>query len=142
MKTQNFVSLREATIYGSRLEQVLREEKQHERQYKPVQTRAATTDCEKSEILKVVERLSKEVANLQNKQPQGSNNGAQGSSSSRGNPRAGQQGSGRQGRNPSNRPCLLCNEYGHWCRDCPLVITNIPEYQQAGADKQSAQPLN
>ena len=167
MRVKGFASLREAVEYGSRLEQILKDERQQENK-KPPHIRGATE--EQSDVLKSVAKLTQEFAKIQQSQSKqleafqklqdqgmgrGLGNfgptGQRGPANGRGygpprnqNPNGGQQERCQGDRNPSNSPCVLCGEYGHWVKDCPAVKGNdSPGSQRPNGGPQGRQgPLN
>lgn len=144
MRMRGFTTLREAVEYGSRLEQVLKDEKSNELR-KP-HVRGA--GVESSDLAKSVEKLTSELSKIQ--QNQGKQwellKGLQNQSGStagkgHGAPRQGQMGgplvgaghgapnaNGHGGPRDAQYPpavdpnqCRYCLEYGHWARDCPKL---------------------
>lgn len=109
MRSQKFSSFNEASTYGTRLYRILRDEKMNDGM-RSVPTRGAQR--EDSEMFKLCEKLCKEVSELRALQAEAQSHGVR-----------------KETPSPLTKPCLVCREYGHWCKDCPLVVTNIPEYQ-------------
>jgi len=124
MRLRNFTTFREAIEYGSRLEQILKDERQQEGK-KIIPSRIAQSD--KSDNLEqMVENLTKEVARLSTEQKQ--------RQAQRGNRNNDQNKYDRQ-----KRPCLLCGELGHWCKECPLYKKQLDNVASVEA---KSLPLN
>ena len=121
MKVKIFHSLSEATEYAARLEQILKDEKESEG-HESVPMRGLNTDVKKSETLRLLEKLTKDVSEV--KAAQGRHTFAIKAL------QHSQGGKEREVPSPMNRPCLACGAFGHWCKDCPQVMSYNPAHQQ------------
>ena len=105
MKLKDFKSLREAVTYGAKLEQVLVSETVIDGRHGL--TRSATHFEPKDDMAFLIEQVCKQVIAHQN--------GLKTNLSEM----KGQKDTGKDRRTPQNSPCHICNELGHWARDCP-----------------------
>ena len=140
MRMKGFTSLREATEFGSRLEQILKDEKSSE----PRKQHLRSATQEQNEILDAVAQVSRSINQLnqqQNRQSQDHGNPQYsdrrpGPAMTNGHgaprPSGGGQGDRRAGtpkRTPQTHPCYVCGDLGHWLRECPLfvaLVENLP----------------
>ena len=105
MKLKDFKSLREAVTYGAKLEQILVSEASIDGRHGL--TRSATHFEPKDDMAFLIEQVCKHVIAHQN--------GLKTNLSEM----KGQKDTGKDRRTPQNSPCHICNELGHWARDCP-----------------------
>ena len=109
MRSKKFSSFSEAITYGARLYLILKDERGNDG-IRSLPARGVQR--EESELFQLYEKLCKDVFELRAMQAQVQ-------------PQDGK----KEAPSPLTKPCLVCRNYGHWCKDCPLVVTNIPGYQ-------------
>ena len=138
MKLKDFRSLREAVVYGARLEQVIQNERGSDHR-RGVNVRGVGSyegeinrdDDASDELSDIITRVCKQVLNEGKENPKQT----------------------RQAnfdtqemvtklktkyvkRTPQNSPCHLCSELGHWANECPLKVRTNNENQRYHPNQQ------
>ena len=111
MRMKSFNTLREAAEYGSKLEHVIKDEKQNER--KCFSSREAD-----SEITEMLRHMSSDVRLVRNEQVKNSQSYQH--AQTQGNSVRGKQERGAN-RSREPRPCYACGQQGHWVQECALL---------------------
>ena len=142
MRLKRFTSLKDATEYGTHLVQVLKDEGFDEN---GKQVRARTSTKVESNVLKVVEKISKSLDKLEESLNQDEGLSVPMAEDQPGKPdlelcqSAGHKGKNGKGRreiggskpNPKTHPCYLCGQLGHWLKDC-LFLKEVSENFRLG----------
>ena len=99
MRVQNFITLRQAVEYGSKLEQIMKDEKGVERRHAAAPVRVVK-DEEVDAIRATLRDITAELAKWRQQ-------------------RADPPRQPQERRTPENSPCMICGELGHWAPTCP-----------------------
>lgn len=132
MRLKRFTSLKDATEYGTHLVQVLKDEGFGENKK---QVEARTSTKVESNVLKVVEKISRSLDKLQEGLNQAKGSGVSMAEDQPGKPHLELgQSADHRGKNvkvrckivgpkptPKTHPCYLCGQLGHWLQVCPYL---------------------
>ena len=139
MKLKDFRSLREAVVYGAKLEQVIQNEHGSDHR-RGVNVRGVglyegennRDDDVSDELSDIITRVCMQVLN------EGKDNSKQTRQANFGTQEMGTESKTKYvKRTPQNSPCHLCSELGHWANECPLKVRTNNKNQRYHAKQQN-----